>query len=88
MLAFINKFTAQTAILSANLLVLAQTIPYNAQFARFILLNVAFNKDIKIFGVMFGGVCRGIALSNRVSTLYHFDFYIMTFSVWYLNQNI
>ena len=37
---------------------------------------------------MFGGVGRGIALSNRVSTFYHFDIYIMTFSVWYLNQSI
>ena len=46
MLAFMDKFTAQTAILTANLLVLAQTIPYNAQFAQFILLNVAFTKDI------------------------------------------
>ena len=52
------------------------------------LLNVAFTKDIKIFGVMFGGVGRGIALTNRVSNLYHFDIYIMTFSVWYFNQSI
>ena len=66
-----NKFTAQTTILSANLLVLAQTIPYNAQFAQLILLNVAFTKDINFFGVLFGGVCKGLALSNRVSTLYH-----------------
>ena len=28
MLAIMDKFTAQTAILSANLLVLAQTTPY------------------------------------------------------------
>ena len=46
MLAFMNKFYAQTAILIANLLVPAQTLPYNAQFAQFILLNVAFTKDI------------------------------------------
>jgi hypothetical protein len=70
MLAFMDKFTAQTAILSANFLVPAQTIPYNAQFAQFIFLSVAFTKDIKTLGVMFGGVW-GIALSNRVSTLYH-----------------
>ena len=65
-----------TAILSANLLVLAQTILQNAQYAQFILLNVAFIKDISILGVMFVGVGRGIALSNRVSTLYNFDIYI------------
>ena len=41
-----DKYTAQTAILSANLLVLAQTLPENAQFARFILPNFAFTKDI------------------------------------------
>ena len=41
-----DKFTAKTAILNANLLVLAQTIPWNAQFAKFILLYVAFTKDI------------------------------------------
>ena len=41
-----DKFTAQTAVLSANLLFMAQTIPENAQFAQFILLNVAFTKDI------------------------------------------
>ena len=46
MLAFMDKFTAQTAILSANFLVPAQTIPYNAQFAQFIFLSVAFTKDI------------------------------------------
>ena len=83
-----DKFTAQTAILSANLLVLAQTILQNAQFAQFILLNVAFIKYISILGVMFVGVGSGIAQSNRVSTLYNFDIYIMTFSVWYLNQRI
>ena len=71
MLAFMDKFTARTAILNVNFLVPAQTIPYNAQFAQFIFLSVAFTKDIKILGVMFGGVCKGIALSNRVSTLYH-----------------
>ena len=43
MSAFMDKFSAQTA---ANLLVLAQTIALNAQFAQFILLNVAFTKDI------------------------------------------
>ena len=64
-----NKFTAQKAILSANLLVLAQTIPSTAQFTQFILLNVAFTKDIEISGFMFGCVGRGIALINRVSTL-------------------
>ena len=83
-----DKFTAQTVILSANMLVLAQTILPNSQFAQFILLNVAFIKDISILGVMFVGVCSGIALSNRVNTLYNFDIYIMTFSVWYLNQSI
>jgi hypothetical protein len=36
MLASMDKFTAKTTILSANLLVLAQTIPRNAQFAQFI----------------------------------------------------
>ena len=46
MLAFMDKFTAQTAILSANLFVLAKTIPYNAHFAQFILQNVEFTKDI------------------------------------------
>ena len=71
MLAFMDKFTAQAAILSANLHVPAQNIPYNTQFSQFISLNVAFTKDIQILGVMFGGVCKGIALSNRVSTLYH-----------------
>ena len=40
-----DKYTAQTAILSANLLVLAKTKPQNAHFAQFILLNVAFTKD-------------------------------------------
>jgi hypothetical protein len=44
MSAFMDKFTAQTAILSANFLVPAQTIPYNAQFAQFIFLSVAFTK--------------------------------------------
>ena len=44
--SFMDKSTAQTAILSANLLVLAQTIPKNAHFAQFILLNVAFSEDI------------------------------------------
>ena len=29
---------------------------------------------------MFAGVSKGIALSNRVSTLYHIDIYTMTFS--------
>ena len=37
---------------------------------------------------MFGGVSRGIALSNRISTSYHFNIYIMTFSVLYFNQSI
>ena len=37
---------------------------------------------------MFGGVGRGIALSDRVSTSYHFDIYIMIFNVWYQNQII
>ena len=46
MWAFMDKYNAQTAILSANLLVLAQTITWNAQFAQFNLLNVAFTKDI------------------------------------------
>ena len=41
-----NKFSAQTTILSANLLLPAQTIPYNTQFAQFIVLNDAFTKDI------------------------------------------
>ena len=63
-----NKFTAQKAILSANLLVMAQTIPSNAKITQFILLNVAFNKNTKILGVMFGGVGRGIALIKWVST--------------------
>ena len=67
MLAFMDKFTAQTAILSANLLLPAQTIPYNAQFAQLIFLNVAFTKEILILIVMFGGVCKR---SNRVSILY------------------
>ena len=40
-----DKFTAQTVILSANLLVLAQTMPLNAQFAQFILLTVVFSKE-------------------------------------------
>jgi hypothetical protein len=69
MLAFMDKFTAQTA--SANFLVPAQTIPYNAQFAQFIFLSVAFTKDILILEVMFGCMCKGIAMSNRVSTLNH-----------------
>ena len=46
MWGFMIKFTAKTAILGANLLVLAQTIPLSAQLAQFILIIVAFTKDI------------------------------------------
>ena len=56
--AFMHKFTAQTAILGANLLVLAQTLYYHT------------------------------ILRITVITLYPYYIYIMTFSVWYLNQSI
>ena len=41
-----DKFTGQTAILSANLLVVTKILPKNTKFAKKNLQNVAFTKDI------------------------------------------
>ena len=46
-----SDITAQTVTLGANLLVIAQTIPQNAQRKVFILSKIAFTKDIQILNM-------------------------------------
>ena len=46
-----SNITAQTVTLGANLLVMAQTIPQNAQLAFFFKPKVAFTKDIKMLNM-------------------------------------
>jgi hypothetical protein len=46
MLAFMDKFTAQTAILSANFLFWPKPYPKTPNLHNFFKINVAFTKDI------------------------------------------